>query len=167
MSPENTNRGHGWWEPARDIMVPVWELVIHVVVGSLLFAIIFTPAVILDFLVEWLKGNLSEFLAHLLTWTKYAVAIIDVVLYLLFMVVMAALFIIKLWRMVVKSWSSRADEQIQPIHGDHSEGGRRCRSSVFLADHSSREIDEVIVCSPRKSTRAAGAARHRWVENRR
>jgi hypothetical protein len=102
MSPDETKRVHVWWEP-------VWELVVHIIVGSLLFAIIFAPAIILDFLVEWLKDKLSEFLAGLLTWTKYAVAIIDVILYLTYMLVMAALFIRRLWRSLVKQWSSESD----------------------------------------------------------
>ncbi len=58
---------------------PVWELVVHVLVGSVLFAIIFVPAVGLDLLVSWLKETLSisDFIATLLTWTKYIIAGID------------------------------------------------------------------------------------------
>src|SRR5690348_15562823 len=85
-------RTPAWWEP-------VWELVVHVMVGSLLFAIIFTPAIALDLVVKWLKTSLevSEFLAALLTWTKYLVAALDVLLYIVFMVRMAWLFVLKLW----------------------------------------------------------------------
>jgi len=92
-----------WWQP-------VWELVVHFIVGSLLFAIIFAPAIILDFLVEWLKDKLSEFLAILLTWTKYSVAVLDVALYLIFMLVMAALFILRLCRSFVRLWRSGHDD---------------------------------------------------------
>src|SRR5437879_1866402 len=106
MSPENSNHGHSWWKPIWEIMIPVWELVVHVIVGSVLFALIFTPAVILDFLIEWLKGSLSEFLANLLTWTKYTVAVIDVILYLALLVAVGALFLRSLWRLVVQSWRS-------------------------------------------------------------
>jgi hypothetical protein len=93
MNLPNTSNRSVWWEP-------VWELVVHVVVGSLLFAIIFAPAILLDFLVQWLKEtlNVSEFLVTLLTWTKFIIAVMDVGLYLLFMVRMAWLFAVKLWK---------------------------------------------------------------------
>ncbi|MBI2805413.1 MAG: hypothetical protein HYX68_10595 [Planctomycetes bacterium] len=92
MPPENANRRPFWWEP-------VWELVVHIIVGSLLFAIIFAPAVALDFLVQWLRNalNVSEFLAVLLTGTKIAIAVLDVTLYLTFMLRMAWLFLVKIW----------------------------------------------------------------------
>lgn len=89
-SPET--KAPTWWEP-------VWELVIHVLVGSLLFAIIFAPAVGLDLLVKWLEKDLgiSDFLAKLLTWTKYAIASIDAILYVIFMLRMGWLFVKKLF----------------------------------------------------------------------
>jgi hypothetical protein len=102
MSPETKEPGHGWWEP-------VWELVVHILVGTLLFAVIFAPAILLDFLVEWLKDKLSDFLATLLTWTKYSIAVIDALLYVFFMVVMAAQFVIKLWRSLKKAWVSESN----------------------------------------------------------
>src|SRR2546421_416092 len=82
-----------WWEP-------VWELVVHVLVGSLLFAIIFAPAIGLDLTVKWLKSSLdvSEFLATLLTWTKYVIAVIDTLLYVIFMLRMGWVFVTKLLR---------------------------------------------------------------------
>ena len=78
---------------------PVWELVVHVLVGSVLFAIIFVPAVGLDLLVSWLKEalSISDFVAILLTWTKYIIAGIDAVLYVIFMLRMGWLFVTKLW----------------------------------------------------------------------
>ena len=109
MSPENSDQDHSWSKPIWEIMVPVWELVVHVIVGSVLFALIFTPAVILDLLIEWLKGRLSEFLATLLTWTKYSVAVIDVVLYLALLIAVGALFLRSLWRLVVQSWRPGRD----------------------------------------------------------
>jgi hypothetical protein len=50
----------------------VWDLVVEVWVGSILFAILFTTAVGLDLSVRLLKssGEVSEFLLGLLTWTK-------------------------------------------------------------------------------------------------
>jgi hypothetical protein len=71
-----------------------------VLVGSLLFAIIFAPAVGLDLAVKWLQNTLevSEFLAVLLTWTKYLVASIDAFLYVVFMLRMGWDFVRKmLW----------------------------------------------------------------------
>ena len=79
-------------------MKPVVELVVHVLVGSLLFTIIFAPAVGLDLLVRWLRTatEVSEFLITLLTWTKYAIAVIDALLYVGFMVNMAWRFMTEL-----------------------------------------------------------------------
>ncbi|HEV8060989.1 MAG TPA: hypothetical protein VGP68_14005 [Gemmataceae bacterium] len=89
---ESAKRAPEWWEP-------LWELVIHVLVGSLLFAVIFAPAIGLEFLVRWLVESLqvSETLSRILTFTKYAVAAIDAVLYILFMVKMGWDFVRKLF----------------------------------------------------------------------
>lgn len=77
-----------WWHP-------VVELVVHVLVGSALFAIIFAPAVALDLLIHWLQERLhiSEFLVSLLTNTKYVIASIDAVLYTIFVLRMGWLFV--------------------------------------------------------------------------
>lgn len=82
---------HGWWEP-------VLELVVHVVVGSLLFAVIFAPAVGLDLTIGWLKERtkVSEFLVWLLTATKVLIGVIDACLYDFFMIWMGWVFIRKL-----------------------------------------------------------------------
>jgi hypothetical protein len=73
----------------------VWNLVVEVWVGSGLFAILFAPAVGLDLTVKWLKtsSGASEFLLDLLTWTKYAIAVLDALLYIVFMVNMAWRFV--------------------------------------------------------------------------
>jgi hypothetical protein len=86
------NQHHGWWEP-------LWELVVHVILGSLLFAIIFAPAVALDLTIQWLENTakITESLAKLLTWTKYAIGGIDASLYLLFMLKMSWIFLRKLF----------------------------------------------------------------------
>jgi hypothetical protein len=79
----------------------VWDLVVEVWAGSVLFAIIFAPAVGLDLAVKWLKTSTgtSEFLLGLLTWTKYAIAVLDALLYVVFMVNMAWRFVNELrWR---------------------------------------------------------------------
>jgi hypothetical protein len=98
MSAPTGHGRHGWWEP-------VWELVVRVTVGSLLFAIIFAPAVGLDLAVGWLKANtaVSDFIVWLLTATKIAVGVIDAVLYVLFMLRMGWVFVRKLF------WGAGAD----------------------------------------------------------
>lgn len=99
MAAQPGPKAPAWWEP-------LWELVVHVLVGSLLFAIIFAPAVGLDLTVKWLKDSfaVSEFVSTLLTWTKYVVGVIDAVLYVAFMANMGWLFLSKL------SWSKLAHE---------------------------------------------------------
>ena len=85
---------HRWWKP-------VWDLVVEVWIGSILFAILFAPAVGLDLCVKWLKTSweVSEFLIGLLTWTKYTIAVLDALLYVGFMVNMAWRFMNELqWR---------------------------------------------------------------------
>ena len=76
-------------------MKPVWDLVVEVWIGSVLFAIIFAPAVGLDLTVKWLKSSweVSEFLIGLLTWTKYTIAVLDALLYVVFMLNMAWRFL--------------------------------------------------------------------------
>ena len=79
----------------------VWALVVEVWVGSALFAVIFAPAVGLDLVVKWLKesSGTSEFLLGLLTWTKYTIAVLDAILYVVFMLNMAWRFVNELrWR---------------------------------------------------------------------
>src|SRR5262245_2017539 len=83
-----------WWKPVWDLIVEIW-------VGSFLFAILFIPAVLLDLSVRWLKTSwqVSEFLIGLLTWTKYAIAVIDAMLYIVFVANMAWRYVIELrWR---------------------------------------------------------------------
>src|SRR4051794_6061387 len=83
-----------WWKP-------VWKLVVEVWVGSALFAVLFAPAVALDLAVKSLKtsAGVSEFLLGLLTWTKYTIAVIDALLYVVFMLNMAWHFLNEMrWR---------------------------------------------------------------------
>jgi hypothetical protein len=79
----------------------VWALVVEVWVGSALFAVLFAPAVGLDLIVNWLKtsSGASEFILGLLTLTKYAIAIVDALLYVVFILNMAWRFVNELrWR---------------------------------------------------------------------
>ena len=54
----------------------------------------FAPAVALDLAVKWLKTSLevSDFVATLMTWTKYIIATIDALLYVVFKLRMGWLF---------------------------------------------------------------------------
>ncbi len=94
MEADNsTNRKNpDWWEP-------LWDLVVHVLVGTLLFAIVFAPAVGLEILIHWLEENyrLSQFLIYLLVYTKYIIAAIDAILYVLFMIRMGWQFFASLF----------------------------------------------------------------------
>ncbi len=64
----------------------IWDLLTHVFLGSVLFALIFAPAVGLDILIRWLKEEVrvSEGLAWILTVTKYAVGGADAAVFLVF-----------------------------------------------------------------------------------
>lgn len=80
---------------------PVWDLVVEVWIGSILFAILFAPAVGLDMLVRWMqaRGDVSEFLMLLLQFTKYTVAVLDAMLYVVFILNMAWRFLNELrWK---------------------------------------------------------------------
>src|SRR5262249_16594043 len=94
MAPAPGQQPPAWWKP-------VWDLVVEVWVGAILFAMLFTPGVGLDLSVRWLKSSwdVSEFLTGLLTGTKYTVAVVDAVLYVLFILNMAWRFFNELrWR---------------------------------------------------------------------
>ena len=94
MASTPGRQGPAWWKP-------VWDLVVEVWVGSILFAILFAPAVGLDLGVRWLKSSwdISEFLIGLLTGTKYTVAVVDALLYVVFILNMAWRFFNELrWR---------------------------------------------------------------------
>ena len=57
----------------------IWDLTVEVWLGSMLFAVIFAPAIGLDLVVTWLKtdGKVSEFLIGLLIVTKYTIVVLD------------------------------------------------------------------------------------------
>jgi hypothetical protein len=98
MATEAGQQPRPWWKPPWALPVwaqPVWALVVEVWVGSFLFAIIFAPAVGLDLAVKGLKSSfeVSDFLIGLLTWTKYTIAVLDALLYVVFMVNMAWRFL--------------------------------------------------------------------------
>ena len=68
---------HGY----RRWLYPLIELVVHVWVGSLLFALVFAPAVALEFGIKLLEGRVSETLLAVLKVTKVVAVVLDAVLY--------------------------------------------------------------------------------------
>jgi hypothetical protein len=92
-----------WW------LAPLVDLVIHVLVGSVLFAVIFAPAVALEFAIEALANRISDTLMLILKVTKVTIAAIDAMLYIVFMVRMGVEFIRDLFR---------------PKHEEHANGSR-------------------------------------------
>ena len=87
---------------AESIYWLIWELIVHVFVGSALFALIFVPAIGLDYVLHLLKQNfaeMSETLNTILVSVKYAIAGLDALTYLILLVNMCWNFVRKLkWR---------------------------------------------------------------------
>ncbi|MBY0456703.1 MAG: hypothetical protein K2V38_05160 [Gemmataceae bacterium] len=84
---------HGY----RRWLYPLIELVVHVWVGSLLFALVFAPAVALEVGIKWLEGRVSETLLAVLKATKVAAVVLDALLYVVFLVYMGTLFVRELF----------------------------------------------------------------------
>lgn len=78
---------------------PAWKFAIHVVLSSVLFALIFVVALLLDFGAKELKESASpsEYLIWLLTGAKYIVATVDVVVYVSLVITMSVEFLRELW----------------------------------------------------------------------
>lgn len=85
-----------WW------LAPLLDLIVHVLVGSLLFAVIFAPAVALELLLKEIEGRISDTLMTILKVTKVAVAIIDALLYIIFIARMGIEFVRELFRSMSK-----------------------------------------------------------------
>ena len=84
---------HGY----RRWLYPLIELVVHVWVGSLLFALVFAPAVALEFGIKLLEGRVSETLLAVLKVTKVVAVVLDAVLYAIFLIFMGVLFVRELF----------------------------------------------------------------------
>ena len=64
----------------------LWDLLIQVVVGTLLFIVIYAPAVGLDFLVGWLTSlGITKFLIVVVKIAKYSLVVADTVFFLAFL----------------------------------------------------------------------------------
>ena len=64
----------------------MWHFFVHIAVGTLLFALIFTPAVGLDRLVHALiEINISKYLVWIVQFAEYALVIIDTLLFVIFL----------------------------------------------------------------------------------
>ncbi len=86
--------GQPWWRP------PV-ELAIHILVGALIFAIIATPAVILDLLLKkWLPTlGVSDYILIGLIGVKWFLFGADIALFFLYIVNTSWLFFLNLrWK---------------------------------------------------------------------
>jgi hypothetical protein len=82
-----------WWSP-------IWEFFIHVVVGTLLFALIGTPAIGLNYLVSWLeKLGVDKFILWGLMGCEYLLFSVDLVLFAVFIVRQAWRGLLKLWQL--------------------------------------------------------------------
>ena len=71
--------GRVWWHP-------LWEFLIHVLVGTGLFVIIYMPAVGLNLLIQWLASlNVSYVLILILVGAEYLLVLADSVLLAVFL----------------------------------------------------------------------------------
>ena len=70
-----------WW-------VPIWEFLIHAVVGTTLFLLIALPAIGLNLLVHWLQTelSLSQLLITSLIAVEYMILVSDLILFAIFIV---------------------------------------------------------------------------------
>ncbi|MGE3342305.1 MAG: hypothetical protein AB7L71_02625 [Vicinamibacterales bacterium] len=72
-----------WW-------APIVHALTHTVVGTLIFLIIATAAVVLGQFVQWLQGiGTSAYVLAVLTFLEYAIVTVDAVGYLLYLVTTA------------------------------------------------------------------------------
>ena len=82
---------HRWWEP-------LIEFLIHVLLGSLIFVVIFMPAVGLNLLVAWLgTTSVGSLLIYVLLFAEYALVFIDGALYVAFLLNSAKRYLVKMW----------------------------------------------------------------------
>lgn len=80
-----------WWKP-------LVEFLIQVILGSLLFVIIFAPAVGLNFLVKWLSAQgITSLLVYIVTAAEYILVLIDLAVYVAFLLRTA-------WRSILRMW---------------------------------------------------------------
>ena len=69
-----------WW-------LTLWEFAVHVVIGTLLFLIIYMPAIGLNLFVHWLiSKDINKFVILLVQSAEYALIICDSVMFLGFLI---------------------------------------------------------------------------------
>ena len=80
-------------------LTAAFELIIHVVIGTILFSTIFSVVIGLDLMITFLKNKLiiGDFVIWLLISVKYVVAILDVICYLSLLIRMATKFNKNIW----------------------------------------------------------------------
>jgi len=75
---DTDNVSFRWW-------FPLWEFLIHVTVGTGIFVLIGTPAIMLDRLIHWLSTkNISIFIIYGLKFSEYTLFIADIILFFVF-----------------------------------------------------------------------------------
>lgn len=80
-----------WW-------TPVWEFAVHAVVGTLLFTLVALPAIGLNFFVSWLeKAGASGFIEWGLVACEYLLFVVDILLFVVFIMRQAWKGLVKLW----------------------------------------------------------------------
>jgi len=64
----------------------LWDFLVHILVATILFGLIATPAVGLSFLIKWLETNqVSEVILIGLELMEYAIFFADIILLLVFL----------------------------------------------------------------------------------
>jgi hypothetical protein len=80
-----------WW-------APIWEFLVHVIVGTSLFALIGIPAVGLSLIISRLEySGASKFILWGLTGCEYLLFGVDLILFAVFIVRQAWKGLLKLW----------------------------------------------------------------------
>ena len=65
----------------------LWHFFIHITAGTLLFMLIIAPAVALDFVVHYLADmNVSQPLILIVQFAKYALVLVDTLLFTIFLI---------------------------------------------------------------------------------
>ena len=87
MTPSDVGAPANRFSQPHSRLLVIWELLVHVCVGSALFVIIYMPAVGLAFLVKWMLGlGLNDpWLTAVLQVAKYSLVVADTVLLLVFL----------------------------------------------------------------------------------
>lgn len=93
------NQGSQTMFHKNKMWTPIVHFAAHVVVGSLLFLVIATPAVGLSLLVHALESaHLDSFTIAVLTFLEHAILVADAVLFIIYMMVTALKSVKEMWK---------------------------------------------------------------------